>query len=336
MSSKVLITGIAGFVGSHLGQYLHSLPIENLAIHGIVQHTHSSLHLNNIPGLVYHPLELEDTTRLTRLLEEIQPDFIFHLAAQSFIGPAITNPALTLNTNINITLSLLEAVRAAGVASKSRILNVGSSDQYGFVLPSELPVNEKVQFRPGNPYAVSKIAQEMLGYQYFRSYGIHIVSTRAFNHLGPGLNDQLAAGSFARQLARIEAGLVGPILYVGNLEPRRDYLDVRDVVRGYWLALQTNLPSGPGCQPGEAYNLCSGVDHSIQDILNGLLNLLELKVTIEIDASRLRPSDMPVMRGDYTKFREATGWQPAIPIEQSLRDLLDSWREETRQNLPQI
>ena len=331
MGAKVLITGLAGFVGSHLTEHLlNDLP-DPPTVHGIVQpgHQPDSAFIERYPQIGLHRLELEDRAGLTALLKTLEPDFIFHLAARSFIGPSITNPGLTLNTNINISLNLFEAVRASNLTNRTRILNVGSSDQYGFLQPADLPVRETTAFRPGNPYAVSKIAQEMLGYQYFRSYGLHIVNTRAFNHLGPRQSAELAAGAFARQIAQAEAGQIEPLIRVGNLDARRDYLDVRDVVRGYWLALQPAGESGPGCLPGEAYNLCSGIDRSIREILEGLLRLARCELQIQTDPARLRPSDLPIVRGDYTKFHHATGWQPLIPLEQSLRDLLDWWREAT-------
>ncbi len=333
---KVLITGISGFVGQHLTDYLLANFSDCLVIHGISNATGSpeSSKLATHPNLTFHRLNLEDTAGLTDLLEEIRPDYIFHLAARSFVGLAITDPGLTLNTNINITLSLFEAARVAGLAGQTRILNIGSSDQYGFLQPQDVPVGETTAFRPGNPYAVSKIAQEMLGYQYFRSYNLEIINTRTFNHVGPGQSAELAIGAFARQIAQAEAGLSEPIVRVGNLAARRDFTDVRDIVRAYWLAISPEQVVGySGCLPGEVYNICSGQDYSIGEMLERLIGLAHCPFQVQTDPARMRPSDIPILRGDYSKFHHATGWQPCIPIEQSLTDLLNYWRETVQQTI---
>lgn len=335
MSKNVLITGINSFVGSHLTTYLTTHFPHNLVVHGVA---HSTSYLQQAglleyPNLVLHPLRLEDTEKLSELLLEVQPQFIFHLAARSFVGPAITNPGLTLNTNMNISLSLFEAVRRTGLGQQVRILNVGSGDEYGFIQPEYLPVREETPFRPGNPYAVSKIAQEMLGYQYHRSYQLHIINTRAFNHLGPRQSNQLAASTFAQQIALAEAGLSEPVIWVGNLQASRDYTDVRDIVRAYWLALCPDIAGYPGCLPGEAYNVCSGRDYTIEEILNRLLAMARRPLQVRTDPTRLRPSDLPRVQGDNTKLRQATGWQPTFTLEQSLTDLLGYWRETVMSEL---
>ncbi|HEX2910516.1 MAG TPA: GDP-mannose 4,6-dehydratase [Chloroflexia bacterium] len=329
---RVLITGIAGFVGSNLVEYLLDAFPGKLAIFGITANadTPHLAAMQDHPDLTLRRLQLENAAGLNAAVAEIRPDFIFHLAAQSFVGPAISNPGLTLNTNINITLNLFEAVRQAGLAEHTRLLNAGSGDQYGFIQPENLPVREDTPFRPGNPYAVSKIAQEMLGYQYSRSYKMPIFNTRAFNHLGPRQSDQLAAGAFARQIAQAEAGQIEPVIRVGNLQARRDYTDVRDVVRAYWLALQPEIAGHSGCLPGEPYNICSGRAFSMQEILEKLIGLARLPLEVSPDPARMRPSDLPEVVGDNTRFRQATGWQPAIPLEKSLADLLDYWRSAVK------
>ncbi|MEI6044339.1 MAG: GDP-mannose 4,6-dehydratase [Chloroflexota bacterium] len=319
----ILITGGTGFVGGHLIDYILSQP-SSFQVVGLGRS--SALHPNrNNPRLKFYQVELNDRVAVTALLDEVRPNRIFHLAAQSFPGLSFADPTGTLNNNLNTTLNLFEAVRTVGLAEYSRILSAGSGDQYGFILPEELPVLETNPFRPANPYAVSKITQEMLGYQYFRSYGLQIITTRAFNHLGPGQSDQLAVSSFARQLALIEAGQIEPVLKVGNLEARRDYTDVRDIVRGYWLALDAKE-----CKVGEVYNLCSGQSYKMADILELLLNLTNCTLTVLFDPSRARPSDIPQICGDYSKFHQATGWQPQIQLEQSLQDLLDYWRNRVK------
>jgi GDP-4-dehydro-6-deoxy-D-mannose reductase len=330
---KVLITGISGFVGTHLTEYLLANFADHLIVHGIYNSESQPAQVS-LPepasAATLHYLNLEDTARLTDLLEELRPDYIFHLAARSFVGPAISDPGLTLNTNVNITLNLFEAVRIAGLARQVRILNAGSSDQYGFVQPGELPVKETTPFRPSNAYAVSKIAQEMLGYQYFRSYKLHIVNTRAFNHVGPRQSPELAVGAFARQIALAEAGRIEPVVQVGNLDASRDFTDVRDIVRGYWLALAPEIEGYPGCQPGEAYNICSGRSYVMKDMLERLIKMARCPLQVQFDATRMRPSDVPNVRGDYSKFNQATGWEPVYSLEQSLTDLLNSCREIVR------
>jgi GDP-4-dehydro-6-deoxy-D-mannose reductase len=325
--ARIVITGIGGFVGSHLADFLLQNYPGKLTVHGICnsQNQANLAHLAGNPELILHHQNLEETPALTATLAEIDPVYIFHLAARSFPGASINTPVQTLNTNINITLSLFEAIRHAGLAEKVRLLNAGSGDTYGFIEPEDLPIKETTPFRPGNPYAVSKIAQEMLGYQYFRSYKIQIFNTRAFNHLGPRLSDALAPGAFARQIAEAEAGKIEPVLLVGNLDSQRDFTDVRDIVRAYWLALNS-----PECLPGEPYNLCSGQSHSIKEMLDKLLAYSTCQLGIKPDANRLRPSDIPTVRGDAGKFQRATGWQPRISFDQSLVDLLNYWRERVK------
>jgi GDP-4-dehydro-6-deoxy-D-mannose reductase len=324
-AERVLVTGSAGFVGSHLIDFILEQPGE-IEVHGLERSADNLnlAHLQADPRLKLHQVDLNDRAAVTELLVEVRPDKIFHLAARSFVGPAIADPATTLNNNTNATLHLFEAVRAARLIEQAFILNVGSGDQYGFIQPDELPVRENNPFRPGNPYAVSKITQEMLGYQYFRSYGLKIVATRAFNHVGPRQSTQLAASAFAQQIALAEAGKVEPIIRVGNLEASRDYTDVRDVVRGYWLALATP------CEPGEVYNICSGQSRKMAAVLELLLEMAQGSLAVVFDPARARPSDVPVVYGDYSKFQQATGWRPEISLEQSLRDLLNYWREQVR------
>ncbi|MBU1877962.1 MAG: GDP-mannose 4,6-dehydratase, partial [Chloroflexi bacterium] len=196
---------------------------------------------------------------------------------------------------------------------------VGSSEEYGLVRPDEVPITEKQPLRPLSPYAVSKVTQDLLGYQYHRSYGLRIVRTRAFNHSGPRQLDALVIPAFARQIAEIEAGHREPVIWVGNLESRRDFTDVRDVVRAYWLALECGTP-------GQVYNICSGHTHTIQEILDILLSLATVPIEVHIDPQRMRPSDVPLVQGDFSRFHAATGWQPQIPLHQLLADVLADWR----------
>ncbi len=322
---NILITGAAGLAGSHLVDLaLSRAPASK--IHCLVKtHTSNLKHLFGEPRVILHQVDLNDRKTLTDLLQVIQPGFIFHLAAQSFVAPAIADPSATITNNAKGTINLFEAVLAAGLL-KTRILNAGSSDQYGFIMPEDLPVKENTPFRPGNPYAVSKITQEMLGYQYFRSAGLQVVATRAFNHLGPRQSENLAAAAFARQIALAEAGIISPVIKVGNLEASRDFADVRDIVKGYWLSL-----ANKNCLAGEAYNLCSGQPINMAEVLDKLRQISKLSLKVKADPSKLRPSDLPVLYGDYTRFKAATGWEPAIPLETSLLDLLEYWRAKVKE-----
>ena len=187
------------------------------------------------------------------------------------------------------------------------------------VFPNEVPIKETNPLRPLSPYAVSKVAQDMLGYQYWMSFKVDSVRTRGFNHEGPRRGPVFVASDFAKQIADIEKGKKAPVLHVGNLEAQRDFTDVRDMVRAYVLALEK-------CEPGEAYNICSGKAWTIQAVLDYLLSQTKLKIEVRQDPARLRPSDVPILLGDNSKFVRATGWQPTIPFEQTLRDMLDHWR----------
>jgi GDP-4-dehydro-6-deoxy-D-mannose reductase len=215
-------------------------------------------------------------------------------------------------------LHLLEAVRAGGATP--RILAVGSTDEYGLVRPDEVPLREDAPLRPVSPYAVSKVAQGYLALQYALSPGLHVVRTRTFHHTGPRRGEQFAESSFARQLAEIEAGLRPPSMEVGNLDVVRDFTDVRDVVRAYWMLLDRGAS-------GEVYNVCSGRGVRLGELLERLIALSGRRVEVSVDAARLRPVDAPVLVGDPGRLRAATGWEPTIPLERTLADLLDYWRE---------
>jgi GDP-4-dehydro-6-deoxy-D-mannose reductase len=265
--------------------------------------------------------DLRDLSSVRALLEASSPDYVIHLAAQSFVGASWQAPAETLSTNIISQVNLLEAIR--GLKMSPRFLAIGSSEEYGLVHPDELPIRETNPLRPLSPYAVSKVAQDMMGYQYFKSYGLPIVRTRAFNHEGPRRGDVFVTSNFAKQVAEIEAGEREPVILVGDLNPRRDFSDVRDIVRGYWGLLERG-------EPGEVYNLCSGRSWSIQQVLDFLLDQSRVKgITVTVDPARLRPSDVMVLEGDATKVRKAIGWEPGIPLERTLKDLLGYWRQRT-------
>jgi len=262
--------------------------------------------------------DITDPFSMKRAIAAVKPDRIFHLAAQSYVPVSWIAPAETLHTNVIGEVNLLEAVRAAGIDPVIHI--AGSSEEYGFVLPDELPVRETNPLRPLSPYGVSKVAQEMLAYQYFMSYGLKTIVTRGFNHEGPRRGEVFVTSSLAKQIAEVEKGLRPPVLYTGDLSSKRDWSDVRDFVRAYWLVLEKGTP-------GEVYNIGSGVAREVGTMLNMLLDMTDADIEVKVDTARLRPSDVKVLVCDATKFRELTGWQPQIPFEQTLRDLLDYWRE---------
>jgi GDP-4-dehydro-6-deoxy-D-mannose reductase len=313
---RVLITGITGFVGSHFAEYL--LNKNDIEIYGIMRWRSDTKNIKHIKEKIsLYEADLRDLVSIKTAIEKIKPDKIFHLGAQSFVGSSFTAPQETLSTNILGQLNILEAVRYLGM--KPAIQIAGSSEEYGLVYENELPIKETSPLRPLSPYAVSKVAQDMLGFQYFRSYGLNIVITRAFNHTGVRRGEPFVTSNFAKQIALIEKGKQDPVIRVGNLEAIRDFTDVRDIASAYWLALEK-------CKPGEVYNICSGKGYKISKLLDTLLSYSKMKVKIERDPERMRPSDVPVLIGDCTKFKEATGWSPSIPFEKTLQDLLDYWR----------
>jgi len=316
---NVLITGITGFAGSHLAEYIfaHHPDVE---VHGIVRWRSR---MDNIAHLVrdgkvhLHEADLKDMISLRKMLAEARPDRIFHLAAQSFVPASWRLPAETFMINAVGQVNLFEAVLAEKL--EPRIQIAGSSEEYGMVHPDEVPMKETNPLRPLSPYAVSKVAQDLLGYQYWQSYRLHVVRTRGFNHTGPRRGDVFVTSNFARQIARIEKGQVEPVIRVGNLEAKRDFTDVRDTVRAYWLALEKG-------DPGDVYNIGSGTTISMKDMLGILLSHSPAKVEVRVDPDRLRPSDVQILYADPSKFHAKTGWVPKIPLQTTLKDLLDYWR----------
>ncbi|GMK39867.1 GDP-mannose 4,6-dehydratase [Paenibacillus sp. CCS19] len=314
---KALITGINGFVGGHLASYLLSEGIEVAGTCRCRQHNGEDALSNKNIRLI--ECELRDAAAVEEVIAAERPDHLFHLAAQSFVPASWASPSDTIHNNVAGQVHLLEAIRLHKLPTK--VLIAGSSEAYGEVHTNEIPVTENNPLRPMNPYAISKIAQDFLGMQYYRQYGIPIVRMRTFNHIGPRQNEHFVTSSFAKQIAEIEKGLRPPVLYVGNLEARRDFTDVRDVVHAYWLAIQHGTP-------GECYNVASGRSWSAGDLLQLLLSLSPIKVTIEQDAARMRPSDVPIVIGDSAKLTSQTGWLPKIPIETTMQEVLEYWRDQ--------
>jgi len=315
---RALITGIGGFVGYHLAQHL--LAHTDWEVWGLdlVQGRAANLR----PRITLHVGDiLLDLEALKDFFAVARPEFIFHLAAQAFVPASWEDPWSTLENNIRGQLNVL--VAAVSLGTDPRILAVGSADEYGIVRPDELPIRENTPLRPNSPYAVSKVTQDMLGYQYFASHRLPVVRVRPFNHIGPGQSPAFVTSDFAKQIAEAEARLRDPVMYVGNLEARRDFSDVRDIVRGYHLAVTKG-------EPGQVYNLGAERSHSIREVLDTLLAASLTPIRVEQDPTRLRPSDVPEILADCTRFRSLTGWRTEIPLERTLQDILAYWRESIR------
>lgn len=317
---KILITGVTGFVGSHLAELC--LARGDADVIGTYRWRSRRENIEHIKDLDLIELDLLDPSSVMKALKAIRPDWIFHLAAQSFVPTSWNAPVQTMELNVVGQIHLFEAMRALDLLD-TRFLVVGSSEEYGLVLPDEVPIKETNPLRPLSPYAVSKVGQDLLGWQYFRSYGIKAVRTRAFNHGGPRRGEVLLPSDFAKQIAEIEVGLREPVVSVGNLNAQRDFTDVRDIVRAYWLALEKG-------EPGEVYNIGSGEALTMQELLDRLLRMTDSTIEVRQVAEKMRPSDVEVLVCDSTKFNQRTGWSPQIPIDTMLRDTLDYWRERVR------
>jgi len=318
--TRLLITGITGFVGSHLAVFALA---RGVAVSGSCRWRSKTENIDHIRDRIeLIDCDIRDLSSVQNLLDHSVPDYIVHLAAQSFVAASWQAPAETLSTNIIGQVNLLEALRAR--RAHARCLIIGSSEEYGSVEQYELPIRETNPLRPLSPYAVSKVTQDLMGYQYFKSYGLSLIRTRAFNHEGPRRGDVFVTSNFAKQIAEIEAGRRAPVIHVGNLKTQRDFTDVRDVVRAYWLLLERGAP-------GEVYNICSGRAWSIQEVLDFLLSESRVRsIAVTEDPARLRPSDVPVLVGDASRLTRELGWRPEIPFEQTLRDLLEYWRQRCR------
>lgn len=348
---RVLITGVTGMAGSHLAEYILGLGgvevfgtyrwrsrTENLEdmraagrlnIVGEASTVTSAKTLERLIATEARPdalnlvqADMVDAFSMRHVIAGVRPDRIFHLAAQSYVPGSWSAPADTLSGNILGELNLLEAVREAEIDPLIQI--AGSSEEYGQVFADELPIKETNPLRPLSPYAVSKVAQEMLALQYHRSYGLRTVVTRAFNHEGPRRGPLFVTSNMAKQVAEIEAGLRPPIIHVGDPDSKRDWTDVRDTVRAYWLALERG-------HPGDAYNIGTGILRSVGEMLRLLLGMTDRSIEIQRDPSRLRPSDVRLLLCDASKFKILTGWEPQIPFETTMLDLLNYWRARVGQ-----
>ncbi len=311
---RILITGISGFVGPYLAQHIANNAPEakvwGLVLAADTAKTSSSV--QQVEG------DLTDISSLATALNRVRPDIIFHLAAASSVASSWDHPGRFLEVNAVGTVNLLEVARTLDL--KARVVVSSSAEVYGAVSPEKQPITEDLPLEPLSPYAASKAAQDLLTAQYYHGYGMPTIRLRLFHHTGPRRPTQFVASSFAHQIACIERGIDPPRLAVGNLEAVRDFTDVRDIARAYWLAAMRGVP-------GAAYNVCSSRSTSIRHVLDMLLAHSEVEVEVEVDPDRLRAADIPSLVGDHSRFSDATDWQPEIPLEETLGDLLDWWRQ---------
>ena len=315
---RVLITGVTGFVGPYLAAELAAEP--EVELFGMALDAGGAQAGGALPSGI--TILLGDVTAdgsIRDVLEEARPDVVFHLAGASSGAAAWHRPVACYEVNAVGTLRLLEGIRRLGLAGTTIVASSG--EVYGSAEDEAHPLTEDSPLRPLSPYAASKASQDLVAAQYPRAYGMRVIRLRLFNHTGPRHPEQFVASSFARQIARIERGLQEPVLEVGNLDARRDFVDVRDVARAYRLAVRSDVT-------GDVFNVCSGRAVSIRRILELLLGLARCEVVVHPDPERMRPADIPLLIGDPRRFREATGWIPEIPLEQTLSDLLDWWRHQ--------
>lgn len=315
---RILITGVAGFVGPHLVRELRKKQDTNL-IGAVIGETSEHENLQQL-GVRIVQVDLKDQAAVSRLLGQFSPDHIYHLAAQSFVPQSFQDPWGTLENNIRSQLNIIQAI--IDLKLEARLLIVGSSEEYGSVRPEDNPISEEQPLRPNNPYSVSKVAQDMLGLQFFLSHKLDVVRVRAFNHTGPGQSGRFVAPAFASQIARVERGLQPPVLQVGTLTARRDFSDVRDIVKAYVMTMEKG-------EAGEVYNIGNGTAHSIQEMLDILLGLTNRRIKVEVDPERVRPVEVPLIQCDISKIHKTTGWKPTLTFEQTLSDVLDDWRQRS-------
>ena len=313
---KALIIGAAGFVGSYLIDHIQKHCIWSIVVTKMPQERLT------LQGADVCDLDIMNPAAITELLEEKRPDYIFHLAAQSSVAVSWKNPGLTVDVNIKGSLNVLDAVRKLDY--KPRVLLIGSGEEYGHLRQDEVPVGEENVLRPGNIYAATKACQNMLGAIYARAYGMDVLMVRAFNHVGPNQSPVFVVADFCRQAAEIELGMREPVIRVGNLSARRDFSDVRDVVRAYAALMEKG-------KAGETYNVGAGKAVEIRRILDMILSLAKKEIRVETDPARMRPVDVPVIEADIRKLQACTGWRTEIPLEKTIEETLNYWRETLRQ-----
>ncbi|NLL77146.1 MAG: GDP-mannose 4,6-dehydratase [Clostridiales bacterium] len=309
---KAMIIGAAGFVGNYLMEYLRKEC--NMEVH-VTKLPREEIHNNYLKA---YDLDILDKEAIVSLLFEIRPDYIFHLAAQSSVGLAWKNPCLTIDVNIKGSVNVMDAIRE--LYYKPRVILIGSGEEYGHINEGETPIKEGNMIRPGNIYAATKVCQNMIGNIYAQAYDMELMMVRAFNHIGPTQAPMFVVADFCKQVAEIEKGIREPVIYVGNLEAKRDFTDVRDVVRAYAMLIEKG-------KAGETYNVGSGHAVSIRKILDLIILSSGKDIKVKIDPNKLRPVDVPIIEADTTKLRNLTGWKPEITLEQTIKETLDYWRE---------
>lgn len=322
--SRILITGFSGFVGRYLIEQCRTLYPET-KLFGVCRHLPEPATLEGMEHIEVLEADITDQDKLRGAVARTRPDVVFHLAAQSSVAASWADPASALNVNTGGIIHLLEELRAERLSP--RVVIIGSSEQYGPVLPEHNPISEDTPFQPISPYGVSKVAQDLYGYLYFVTYALPILRVRLFNCFGPRQSSLFVIADFARQIALIEHGKMEPVLLVGNLEARRDFLPVEDVARAL-LAIATRG------QPGQAYNVGSGQAHSIEEMLALLLARSTAAIAVRQDPARLRPADIPLLVADTSLLRAHTSWEPAIAIEQAIEQTLNYWRAVVTQSHP--
>lgn len=313
---KALITGATGFAGSHLAEFLLT---KNWSVFGTYLTDDSLKGLNSLKKVNFVKLDLLNVKETQKLISLVKPDRVYHLAALTAPGISFIRPYETINNNLLAQINLLEVIR--NLKLKTKILIVGSADEYGLVNQKDIPIDEKTPLNPTSPYSVSKIAQDFLGLQYFNSYQLPIYRVRPFNHIGPRQNENFVVPSFCKQIAQIEKGKQEKVIKVGVLTTIRDFTDVCDIIKAYYLLVEKG-------KPGEVYNIGSSRGYQIGQILKILLSLTPLKIKVQVDQSLLRPVENPVIIADCQLFKKVTGWQPKIPLEKTLKDTLEYWRKK--------
>jgi GDP-4-dehydro-6-deoxy-D-mannose reductase len=314
---RVLITGFAGFAGGHLATYLSQ--DKTLTLYGVDRYPPTRLPPDLQESVTCFVGDLQSEAFVREVLREVRPDVIYHLAGQAFVPTAWSGPWETFQNNVLPQFHLFKGVIELDL--HPRFLSVTSGKLYGYVPPELMPIKESTPLRPDNPYDLSKVTQDLMAQQYYLSHKLSIVRARPFNHIGPRQSPNFVTAAFARQIAMAEAGLSQPVVKVGNLSAARDFTDARDVARAYAMLIQKG-------RPGEAYNIGSGRAVEVQHILDVLVGLSSIKVIVEQDPARMRPADQPISYGDISKIKAEVGWQPEIPLEQSLADILAYWRAE--------
>lgn len=308
---KALIIGGGGFVGPYLVRHL----VNDLGYEVTVTKTEKENLVSDIAQVVN--LDILNKEQISEVLNAQRPDYIFHLAAQSSVAYSWKNPSLTIDVNVKGCVNVLDAIR--DLDFKPRTLLIGSGEEYGHIREGECPITEENNSRPGNIYAATKACQNMLGKIYADAYGMDVMMVRAFNHIGPNQTPMFVVADFCKQVAEIEKGIKEPVMYVGNLTAKRDFTDVRDVVKAYALLVKEG-------KRGETYNVGTGHALAIQEILDTIISMSDKSIEVKIDPDRLRPVDVPIIEPDIRKINECTGWKPQILLSQTLKETLDYWR----------